>query len=117
MHEFLDAGVPVAAASDNVRDAFYAWGDLDMMEVYNVSLKLAHLDTRMSQSVEVVTTSPAQIMGLPHHGRVEAGAPADLVVFEARTFNELLARPEAKRRLIRGEGFRSSEVPSLRELD
>lgn len=28
------AGIPVAISSDNVRDQFYAYGDLDMLEVF-----------------------------------------------------------------------------------
>ncbi len=116
LHEFMEAGVPVACASDNVRDAFYAWGDLDMVEVYTQSVRLGHLDTRLEASPSVATTGPAAIMGLPTHGRVAPGSPADLVVLAATTFNELLARPAARRRLIRGETFRSAEVPAYAEL-
>ena len=35
LHEARDAGVAVAIASDNTRDQFYAYGDLDMLEVFN----------------------------------------------------------------------------------
>ena len=34
-HELKAAGIPVAVASDNIRDQFYAYGDLDMLEVFN----------------------------------------------------------------------------------
>ena len=50
------------------------------------------------------------------YGTVAPGAPADLVVFPARTFNELLARPAADRRLIHGEAFRPRIVPEYAEL-
>jgi cytosine deaminase len=33
--ELASAGVPVALASDNTRDQFYAYGDLDMLEVFS----------------------------------------------------------------------------------
>lgn len=116
LHEFIDAGVPVACASDNVRDAFYAWGDLDAMEVYSQSVRIAHLDTRLDTSPAVVTTGPATIMGLNDHGAIAPGARADFVVLEARTFNELLARPEARRRLVHGESFRSTQRPAYSAL-
>jgi cytosine deaminase len=118
LHEFMEAGVTVACGSDNVRDAFYAWGDLDAMEVYQESIRIAHLDTRLAASAAVVTTGPARIMGLhtQGYGTVAPGAPADLVVFPARTFNELLARPAADRRLIHGEAFRPRIVPEYAEL-
>ena len=33
VHELRAAGVPVSVASDNTRDPFYAYGDMDMVEV------------------------------------------------------------------------------------
>ncbi len=116
LHEFIDAGVPIACASDNVRDAFYAWGDLDAMEVYQQSIRIAHLDTRLDVSPAVVTTGPASIMGLPDHGCIAPGARADLLVLEARTFNELLARPDARRRLVNGEAIRAVQRPAYSAL-
>ena len=35
LHELRSHAVPVAIASDNTRDQFYAYGDLDMLEVFN----------------------------------------------------------------------------------
>lgn len=118
IHEFMDAGVTVACASDNVRDAFYAWGDLDPLEVYQQSVRIGHLDTRLAASPAVVTTAPADIMGLAKsgYGRVAPGAPARLVVFPVRTFNELLSRPGLPRRLLRGERLVTLHGPDLREL-
>jgi cytosine deaminase len=34
LHELAAGGVRVALASDNTRDQFYAYGDLDMLEVF-----------------------------------------------------------------------------------
>lgn len=34
LQELAGAGVAVALASDNTRDQFYAYGDLDMLEVF-----------------------------------------------------------------------------------
>jgi cytosine deaminase len=117
IHELLDAGVPVACASDNVRDAFYPYGDLDASEVYIQSLRLAHLDTRLGDSVGVVTTYAADIIGLPTRGRVAPGSPAQLVVFPARSFSEFLSRPGSGRRLVDGETVREARPPGYEELD
>lgn len=116
LHEFAEAGVTIACGGDNVRDAFYGWGDFDMLEVYQQSVRIAHLDTRMSLSPSVVTTGPSEIMGLPDHGRIAPGSPADLVVCEATHLNHLLARPSTPRRLVRGETFRAAEPPDYAEL-
>ena len=35
LHELRSHAIPVAIASDNTRDQFYAYGDLDMLEVFN----------------------------------------------------------------------------------
>ena len=35
LHELRAAGIPTSLASDNARDQFYAYGDLDMLEVFN----------------------------------------------------------------------------------
>ena len=117
LHEFIEAGVTVACGGDNVRDAYIGWGDFDLVEVYVESVRLAHLDSRLSFSPSVVTTGPADIMGLPGFGRVAPGSPADLVVFSARKLYTLLARPSAPRRLIHGEEFREPELPDFAEME
>ncbi|MGJ3242815.1 MAG: amidohydrolase family protein [Opitutales bacterium] len=113
LHEFMEAGVTTAVASDNVRDAFYAYGDLDAFEVWLFTHRLAHLDLNLARSPETVTTAPARIMGLDtDHGVIGPGARADLIVFPGRrTLSHLLSRPWEPRRLIRGEGFREPELP------
>ena len=44
VHEFRAAGVPVAIASDNTRDPFYAYGDLDGLEVLREGARILHFD-------------------------------------------------------------------------
>jgi cytosine deaminase len=117
VHDLMDLGVPVACASDNVRDAFYAFGDYDAAEVYIESVRLAHLDNRLSESVGVVTRTAADIVGRSDMGRVAPGSPAHLVVFSARSFSEFLSRPGGARRLVDGEDIRASRPPGYEELD
>jgi cytosine deaminase len=117
IHELMDLGVPLACASDNVRDAFHAFGDYDMAEVYIESVRLAHLDNRLAESVCVATRMAADIVGRSDMGRVEAGLPAHLVVFAARSFSEFLSRPGGARRLVDGENIRGSRPPGYEELD
>jgi cytosine deaminase len=116
VQDLLDAGVPVACASDNVRDAFFAYGDFDLLEVYAQAVRLAHLDTRLAESVRVVTTAAADIVGRPEYGRVAPGAPAHLVVTGARSFSEGLSRFAGPRRLVDGEQLQEAVVPDYREL-
>ena len=114
--DLWEAGVPVACASDNVRDAFFPYGDLDALEVYVQTLRLAHLDHHLADSVRVVTTYAADIVGRPDLGRVAPGASGRLVVFEARSFSELLSRPCAARRCLDNYELRALPLPDYTEL-
>ena len=44
LHELKAAGIRVAVASDNCRDPFYGFGDHDVLEVFNMAVRIAHLD-------------------------------------------------------------------------
>ena len=116
VHDLLDAGIPVACASDNVRDAFYAFGDYDLAEVYLQSVRLAHLDASLPDSVRIVTSTAYDLMGLPDSGRIAPGSPAHLVVFDAHRFSELLSRPGVKRRCIDAEEIHTPSLPDFAEL-
>jgi cytosine deaminase len=115
LHELHAAGVTTACASDNVRDAFYAWGDFDMFEVFMQSIRIAHLDTNPGAACGMVTSGAAKIMGLSQFGKIEPGMDGRMIVFAAKSFNELLSRPNQERELI---GFHSSvgAVPTYDEL-
>jgi cytosine deaminase len=117
LHEFAAAGVPVAVASDNTRDPFYAYGDLDMLEVFREAVRILHLDHPVAPWPAAVTRSPAAIIGRPDRGVIAVGAPADLVLFRARTFTELLARPQSDRTVLRLGKAIDRTLPDYRELD
>src|SRR5262249_7822256 len=93
LHELAAPGIAVMVASDNPRDPSYAYGDLDLIEVLREATRIAHLDHCERAWVGAITTTPAKVMRLDGHGRIAVGAPADLIVTRARTFNELLSRP------------------------
>lgn len=116
IHDLLDAGIPVACASDNVRDAFYAFGDFDLAEVYVQSVRLAHLDARLAESVRVVTSAAAALVGRPAFGRVAPGAPPHLVVFPAQRWSELLSRGAPPRCCIDGGKVHTPPLPDYAEL-
>lgn len=116
VHDLLDAGVPVACASDNVRDAFHAHGDYDMAEIFTQSVRLAHLDQRLGDAVRAVTTGAAEIVGRPQRARIAPGSPANLVVFGAKTFSALLSR-RSDRQLIDGERVHRGAAPDYAELE
>src|SRR4029450_9564452 len=79
LHELDAAGVTVMVASDNTRDPFYAYGDLDMLEVYREATRILHFDHSARPWLKTVAAAPGEVMGLPN-GRMAAGAPAGLVL-------------------------------------
>ncbi|MDE0334394.1 MAG: cytosine deaminase, partial [Defluviicoccus sp.] len=64
-----------------------------------------------------VTATPIGVMGLDGPGTIEAGAPADLVLFRGRGYSELLSRPQADRTVLRGGQAIDTALPDYRELD
>ncbi|TCU09928.1 cytosine deaminase [Rhizobium sullae] len=115
--ELAAAGVKTAVASDNTRDPFYAYGDLDPVEVFREAVRILHLDHPLDTAARVITTSPASIVGRPDIGRIAAGSPADLVLFSARCWSEFLSRPQSDRVVLRRGKVIDRSLPDYRELD
>ena len=117
LHELKAAGIPVAIASDNTRDPFYAYGDLDGLEVLTHSTRIAHLDRPIADWPLAITRTPAELMGLEPAGRIGIGLAADLILFKARSFNELLTRPQSDRVVLRQGRAIDTTLPDYAELD
>mgnify|MGYP005846477097 CR=1 FL=1 len=116
VHEMVERGIRVAFASDNTRDPFYAYGDLDMAEVLREATRIAHLDHSRDDWIRAFTTTPAAICGFDAPS-LAPGAPADLVIFRARSWNELLSRPQSDRIVIRAGRQIDRTLPDYAELD
>ena len=115
--EMKKAGIPVTFASDNCRDPFYGFGDHDGLEVFTQAVRIAHLDTPYADWVNSVTLTPANLLGLPHLGRIKTGLEANLLIFKARYFSELLSRPQWDRLVIRRGLSIDTTLPDYQELD
>lgn len=117
LHELKAAGVPVMIASDNTRDPFYAYGDLDLIEVLREGTRILQLDHSGSDWANAVARTPATIMGLEGRGVLSPGGPADLILTRARDWTEFFARPQADRSvLVEGRAI-DRALPDHRELD
>ncbi|TIQ81094.1 cytosine deaminase [Mesorhizobium sp.] len=117
LHEMKARGIPVAVASDNTRDPFYAYGDLDMLEVYRMATRILHFDHPVGDWPQAVTSTPAQVMRLDGFGTLAAGGAADFVVFRGRSWTELLSRPESDRIVVRDGRAIERQLPDYAELD
>ncbi|MGQ0656020.1 MAG: amidohydrolase family protein [Betaproteobacteria bacterium] len=85
------AGVPVAAASDNIQDPFVPSGSGDLLEIARWSLLAAHLGSNdLPRAFDMVSSAPARLLGLDGYGLRE-GARADLLITEAEDAPDLVA--------------------------
>ena len=116
LHELKSAGVRVMIASDNTRDPFYAYGDLDMMEVWREGVRILHLDYPFADWAPAAAGFPAEAMGLDL-GVLRPGGRADMILTRARDFIELLARPQSDRVVVRNGKASSARPPDYSELD
>ncbi|NES67040.1 MAG: amidohydrolase family protein, partial [Okeania sp. SIO2D1] len=117
LHELKKQGISVAVASDNCRDPFFGFGDHDVLEVFNMSVRIAHLDMPYGDWPCAVTKTPADLIGLPNIGRIGVGLPADLILFKGRSFSELLSRPQHDRVVLRNGQVIDRTLPDYCELD
>lgn len=116
MHELRAAGVETMIASDNTRDPFYAYGDLDMLETWREGVRILHLDYPFADWADAVSAAPARAMRLAPP-RIATGEPADMILTQARDFTELFARPQSDRVVVRDGVALDAAAPAYAELD
>lgn len=110
------AGIALALASDNTRDPFHPFGDLDMLDTFRLGIRALHLDDPVSRWVDTATTGAARMVGheIPE---IAEGNQADFIVFEGRSFSEVLARGESERIVMAGGRPLTTDLPPYADLD
>jgi cytosine/creatinine deaminase len=88
-----------------------------MLEVFREATRILQLDHAGNDWIRTVTATPADIMGLDRHGRIEAGDAADLVLTRARSYGELLSRPHTDRTVLVAGRPIDTAPPDYDELD
>lgn len=116
VHEMQRRGIRVAAAGDNCRDSFYAYGDHDVVDTYRQAVRILHLDHPLAGSPAIVSATPARIGHFDGHGQLTVGAYARMIVFNARTLNEIVSRPQADRVIIEHGARLRADMPEYSEL-
>ena len=116
VHEMKARGIPVSFSSDNTRDPFYAYGDMDMLEVMREATRIGHLDHSDPDWTRAFLTNPAAACGFEPPS-LAPGASADLVICRARSWTELFARPQSDRIVLRAGRAIDRTLPDYAELD
>jgi cytosine deaminase len=92
-----EAGVPVAAGADNVRDPFNPLGRSDALETAALAVIAAH--THPEVAIAMVTDDARRVMGLPAAGP-RVGARAELLAVRGSGLLDVLATAPADRMVI-----------------
>jgi len=84
VREFLEAGVNVAVAQDDIDDPYYPFGRGDMLELAFVMCHAAHLGAprELESAFDMITYNAAKGMRMKRYG-VTVGDYADLVLLDA----------------------------------
>ena len=103
IRRLLEAGVPVALASNNIRNPFTPIGTADPAHLAFVGAVAAHMGTRdlMRELVAAITSHAARILNLRDYG-LSAGCRADLVVWECERPEEIVMALPARRLVVKG---------------
>ncbi len=96
---------------------FYAYGDMDMVEVYREATRILQLDHPIGDWPRATGATPAAALGLKDAGWLKPGAAADLLLFRSRGMTELLSRPQSDRIVLRNGAVLNAEAPDYRDLD
>jgi cytosine deaminase len=101
--DLLEAGVPVAAASDNIQDPFIPTGNGDLLEIARWTLLAGQLGPNdLRPAFEMVSTVPAGLMGLGSDWGIREGARADLLIADAGSVEDLVAEGAVQRQTLIG---------------
>jgi cytosine deaminase len=99
----LAAGVTVAAATNNVRNAFTPVGNANLALMGYLLTVGAHMGTvaEQAEALKMLTEYPARLLRLADYG-LAVGCRADLVVWEATRPEEIAGALAAPRLVIKG---------------
>lgn len=102
IRRLLEAGIPVALASNNIRNPFTPVGTADPAHLTFVGAVAAHMGTPelMRDLVATVTTHPARILNLRDYG-CAPGCRADLVVWECERVEEIVMALPPRRLVVK----------------
>jgi len=99
--ELLEAGVPVALGQDDIADAYYPYGQHNMLEVAFLASHIFGTPTfgQMETMFDMITSHAARVLGLADYG-VAVGKGAHLVVLHGASVHDALRTHRPPRYVI-----------------
>ena len=80
-------------------------------------LHFAHPQDQAWDWLRAITSAPSAHGGFAYSGTIAVGRPADFVITRARSWTELMSRPQTDRIVIRAGQPIDTTPPDYRELD
>ncbi len=101
--ELLEAGVNVSCGLDDVKNIFFPFGRMDMLEVALVTALTAHLSTpdEIQTAFDMPRKHAAQALRLEAYG-LRVGNPANFTLFPASNAQDALRLQPPRRFVVRG---------------
>jgi cytosine deaminase len=101
--ELIQAGINVAIGHDSVMDPWYPLGFGDPLQAAFVMAHYGQLSgaTELPYLLEMISTNPARALGVDSAG-IRIGGPADLVVFDAPTPEDVVRLLAPRFLVLRG---------------
>lgn len=110
--ELAASGIRIATASDNIHDPFHPFGRGDMLQIALLTAYGAHMGspTDLRCLLRMITEIPASILDLNSYG-IAAGNPADFLLMDAGTPDELFTMLPERRWIYRAGTWLKSAAP------
>ncbi len=88
-----------------------------MVDTFRQAVRILQLDHPWTDAPALVGCNPAAIAGIgTEHGSIREGMPARLIAFNARRYDELIARPQSDRVVLHGGRPIAQQVPDYAEF-
>jgi cytosine deaminase len=102
VRRLLAAGVPVALATNNVRNPFTTVGTADLAHMALITAVAGHMGTPddLRALMATLTVHPARILRLPDYG-LAVGRQADLVLWECERLEDVVAAQAARALVVK----------------
>ncbi len=100
--ELMEAGVNVSCGQDDLQNMFYSYGNMDPLEVAFITAHAAHLSSpaEIEAAFNMPRYNAARNFRLEKYG-IREGAPANLMVLDAKSAVDALRRRGDRRYVIR----------------
>jgi cytosine/creatinine deaminase len=119
LKELLAEGVNVSLGNDVIVDPWYLLGKADLVDAASLALHFTYMSglDEIPRMLDCATVHGARTLGIEDDYGIEAGKPADLVVFDAPTPLEVMRLKPVRRWVVRRGRLVAETTPPETRLE